>query len=164
MNCQKILCSITRNLSAIAMGGMILSCNDSAKEQVIQEVSVIDSIQTKAHYLQDPVLLGSIMADSFHIIRNGVVSNMSKQKMVDQFANYFKNVKYLYWGNVSSPFIILSDDHKMAAVTYHKNTISLRAETRGKIVRDTTFFAWTAVMKKTTGGWKIFQITTTDHH
>ncbi|HYH16263.1 MAG TPA: hypothetical protein VD794_13635 [Flavisolibacter sp.] len=72
---------------------------------MFNELTTIDSIQRKAYYEKDAVLLGRIMADSFYVAYKGKVSWSNRSKMINGFNEYFKTTTYSYWENIK-PLII----------------------------------------------------------
>ena len=138
---------------------LLTSCSTSINQpDLLKEVAGLDSIQRKAHYEKDAVLLGSIMADSFYVASNGRMSWSTKEKMISGFKEYFKTTTYSHWENVDSPLIDISDE--LAVVTYHKKTISSEGS---ESKQDTALFAWASVLKRINGAWKIKGIITTDN-
>ena len=148
-----------RNLSFIVLTSILFSCSNSEKQQsaLLKEIAALDSIQRKAHYERDALLLGSIMADSFYVASKGRISWSTQAKMITGFKEYFKTTRYSYWENVDTPLVDLSGN-ELAVVTYQKKTIS----TEGNTASDTTLFAWAFVLKKIDGLWKFKGIITTD--
>ncbi len=93
-------------VSLVIFSIVIVSCNSQKdKTVVLKELAGIDSIQRKAHYEKDAVLLGSIMRDSFYVASNGKISRSTKEKMVKSFSDYFKELTYSYWENVDPPIV-----------------------------------------------------------
>ncbi len=145
-------------VSLVIFSIVIVSCNSQKdKTVVLKELAGIDSIQRKAHYEKDAVLLGSIMRDSFYVASNGKISLSTKEKMVKNFSDYFKELTYSYWENVDPPIVEFDGD--IAVVTYHKKTISTMQDSAAI---DTATFAWASVFKNIDGAWKITGIITTD--
>jgi len=145
-------------VSLVIFSIVIVSCNSQKdKTVVLKELAGIDSIQRKAHYEKDAVLLGSIMRDSFYVASNGKISLSTKEKMVKSFSDYFKELTYSYWENVDPPIVEFDGD--IAVVTYHKKTISTMQDSAAI---DTATFAWASVFKNIDGAWKITGIITTD--
>ncbi len=137
---------------------VISSCKgEKDKTIILKEIAGIDSIQRKAHYEKDAVLLGSIMHDSFYVANNGKISRSTKEKIVKSFSDYFKELTYSYWENVDTPIVEFDGD--LAVVTYHKKTISTMQDSEAI---DTATFAWASVFKNIDGAWKITGIITTD--
>ncbi len=145
-------------VSLVIFSIVIVSCNSQKdKTVVLKELAGIDSIQRKAHYEKDAVLLGSIMRDSFYVASNGKILRSTKEKMVKSFSDYFKELTYSYWENVDPPIVEFDGD--IAVVTYHKKTISTMQDSAAI---DTATFAWASVFKNIDGAWKITGIITTD--
>ena len=137
---------------------VIIACTSGAGTYSdLKEIEALDSIQRKAHYEKNAVLLGSIMHDSFYVARNGVISWSNKSQLVKRFTEYFNQTTYLVWENIDRPIVEVTGG--LAVVTYHKKTISTSAA-HSKI--DTTVFAWASVLKNINGKWKITGIITTD--
>lgn len=146
-------------LVSFILGILLLSCTSVKNStSIVNELTAIDSIQRKAHYEKDAVLLGSIMADSFYVAEKGKISWSNRSKMINGFSNYFKTVTYSYWENIKSPIIEIGGKD-LAIVTYNKRTVSSTVNTTKQ---DTAVFAWASIIKKTNGKWEIKGIITTD--
>src|SRR5215213_2976266 len=113
----------------LIIGTLLFSCVSVKNSAgILNELAAIDSIQRKAHYEKDAVLLGSIMADSFYVADKGKVFWSNRSKMINGFSNYFKTVTYSYWENIQQPIIEIGGND-LAIVTYNKRTISSTANT-----------------------------------
>ena len=139
---------------------MYMACTSKFdKYSALKEIEALDSIQRKAHYEKNAVLLGSIMHDSFYVARDGVISWSNKSELEKRFTEYFNQTTYSAWENLDKPIVEIADD--LAVVTYHKKTISTSV---GSSSVDTTVFAWASVLRNINGKWKITGIITTDNH
>lgn len=72
-----------------------------------------------------------------------------------QINAYFGSVQFIKWDDVTAPIIRFSDDGSLAYAVVQKQVILSRQDSLGKLVINTTDYAWPSIYRKEKEDWKI---------
>ena len=82
--------------------------------------------------------------------------------MISRYHNYFSEVEFVKWDDVTDPIIRFSDDGKLAYAIVDKIVKITYEGENGDLIDDETHYAWTAIYKKYGDEWKIDCVTSTE--
>lgn len=89
-------------------------------------------------------------------VNRGKISTLSPAAARPRIQNYFDQVNFKKWADVSPPRIEFSDDGSMAYVVVDKMVVLTYLDEQKNTVEESTHFAWVSICKKQPDGeWKI---------
>lgn len=135
-----------------------LLCSCDKKRDLVKEEKAIRALlqqERKAHFDRDVELFVSEFADSMINVNKGKVTTSSMEENRKRIANYFGNVRFIKWDDVSEPMIRFADDASIAYAIVQKQVILSYPDSLGKTIIDTTDYAWVSIYRKLKGAWKV---------
>ena len=126
---------------------------DLAKER--QEILELLQQEQRAHLEKNVDLFMSEFADGMIAVNRGSVVARSEAENRERIGKYFSSVDFVKWDDVQEPVISLSADGTMAYAIVQKEVILAQKDSTGKVVNDTTHFAWVSIYRKQSGNWKV---------
>ncbi|CAN5833410.1 hypothetical protein BH10BAC2_BH10BAC2_22060 [soil metagenome] len=134
----------------------MLSSNRAIDESADRKaILALQQQERTAHFNKDANLFVSEFAPDLYTVNKGKVDSSSVAEHRKKIQSYFDIVKFIKWEDVAEPIIQFSDDHSMAYAIIQKQVILERKDSTGKIVNDTTDFAWTSFCRKLNNEWKL---------
>ena len=111
--------------------------------------------ERKAHFGRNVDLFISEFADSMISVNRGVVSAPTKTEHKERIGQYFGSVEFIKWDDTAEPIIRFSDDGSLAYAIIQKDVILTYHDSTGKLLYDTTHYAWSSIYRKYQGEWKV---------
>ena len=150
---------------SILILSITLSCQPTPQLDLEKErntIIALHELQREVHFEKDSIGFANLLSDNFISVNRGEISHPSKEELISRYHGYFSSVDFIRWDDVSEPIIKFSDDGRLAYTIVDK-VVELSTENlEGETVKDTTYFAWTAIYKKYPTGWKIDCVATTN--
>jgi len=143
----------------------IVSCNSSNEFNRSAETEMIMKLheqQRDHHFNKDSVAFSDQLSKNFISVNRGKISRPAREETIAKYNSYFSSVDFVKWDDVTDPIIRFSDDGTMAFTIVDKMIVVTYSDDGGNELKDTTHFAWTAIYKKYTEGWKIDCVTSTE--
>jgi hypothetical protein len=125
--------------------------NDADRNAII----ALQQQERKAHFNKDADLFASEFQPDLYMVNKGKLDTSSIAAHKKKIQSYFDAVKFIKWDDVAEPIIKFSDDHSMAYAIIQKQVILETKDSSGKIVIDTTDYAWTSIYRKQNNIWKL---------
>ena len=116
---------------------------------------------------RDAEAFQSLLADDCASVDSGRLVRAGPAASLARIRQYFGAVAFLEWDDIEPPEVKVSDDGSLATMTVRNRVTVIpaaaaarpRAEQLGQAV--TTIFAWTEVLEKREGAWKVTLVTST---
>lgn len=159
------------NFKVISSGVVMLaglfcfSCNGKQEidfEQERKAILALDAADREYHFQKNAKAFVDSFSPGFLSINKGKIDRPSYEESFQRFDNYFKHVRFVAWDNLEEPVVRFSDDATVAYVAVSKRVILEFEEEAGKVVSDTTDFAWLSVYRKENNQWKLDGIASTN--
>ncbi|WP_276502178.1 hypothetical protein [Terrimonas pollutisoli] len=125
------------------------------KERDTEAITALLQQERKAHFDRNAELFMSEFADSMLSVNKGKVSVVSPDENKKRITSYFGSVQFIKWDDSAAPIIRFSDDGSLAYAIVQKQVILIRPDSLGKLLTDTTDYAWVSIYRKEKEGWKI---------
>ena len=135
-----------------------MACAPS-REEVEAEIKIVLANEFQAHMERNANQLVATFSDNFTSVDKGKIHSPSYDESHVRFQQYFSAVKIIKWDDVQPPILNFSDDKSLAYALIQKQVVT--ESLQDSKVRDTTYFAWTAIYRKQSGTWKLETITST---
>ncbi|HEX5653732.1 MAG TPA: nuclear transport factor 2 family protein [Chitinophagaceae bacterium] len=111
--------------------------------------------ERKAHVQKNTDLFMSEFADGMISVNKGEVNIATLSENRERISRYFNRVNFMKWDDRKPPVIRFSDDGSLAYAIIEKQVILNYPDSTGKVVYDTTDYAWVSIYRKQDDGWKI---------
>ena len=131
------------------------TCGGFNKEKELQAIASLLQQERKAHFDRNTELFVLEFADSMLSVNKGKVSVASPDENKKRISSYFGSVQFIKWDDSAAPIIRFSDDGSLAYAIVQKQVILIRPDSLGKLLTDTTDYAWASIYRKEKEGWKI---------
>lgn len=136
---------------------LVLSCiagPDIDQEKI--KLLAMHQRQQDAHLGKDAGQFVAQFAENMVSVNRGKISVMAKDSALKRFQDYFRDVEFKKWEDVSPPLIEFSRDASMAYMVVDKRVLLTYKGEEEKPVEEATHFAWVSVFKRQANGdWKI---------
>lgn len=130
-------------------------------EKAKADILILHRLQEQSHVEKDAQLLIRQFSDDFITVNSGIVSTPSKAESETMFRNYFSQVNFLKWEDSKEPIVRFSDDGSLAYTIVEKDVI-FKFYRDGELLTEDTHFAWTAIYRNTSDGWKLEAMSSTN--
>ena len=141
------------------------ACNEAEvfdKEAEKAEILHMHNLQRDYHFNKDSLAFVNQLSNDFISVNRGEITQPKRAETLARYHSYFSSVEFVKWDDVSEPIIKFSDDGNMAYTIVDKIVRTRYKNEAGEEVEGETYFAWTAIYRKTAEGWKIENVTSTN--
>ncbi|HMU09256.1 MAG TPA: nuclear transport factor 2 family protein [Ferruginibacter sp.] len=119
--------------------------------------------QQQAHLYKNAKQFVSQFAENMLSVNGGKIAVSVKDSALKKFQNYFNQVAFSKWEDVTPPVIEFSADASMAYMVVDKRVVLTYKNEENKLMEETTHFAWVSVFRKQSDGeWRIICNITTN--
>ena len=119
------------------------------------------AMERDAHLGRDAAKLIDGQPDDFATVARGGVSRPTREQGRRRMQAYFDRSNFLAWDDVAPPEILLSRDRTMAHVIVRKR-VHVTSTRNSFEDDDRRTFAWSELLEKRRGEWKVTRIVSTD--
>jgi len=153
-----------KTLTFILLAFAILNCSESTfdREVELRKILEMHNLQKEYHFNKQKEEFANQLSSDFISINRGDLKQLSYDEHIAQYEAYFSSVSFLKWDDTEDPIIRFSKDGKLAYTIVQKDVIVQYADDTGKMTQDSTHFAWTAIYRKGSDGWKIEHVASTN--
>jgi hypothetical protein len=144
---------------------LFVACNRSTApdlEAEKKEILRLEALQRQYHFTKNAGDFVKLFSREFISINKGKISKPTQEENSQRFEAYFKAVEFIKWDNKAEPLVRFSADGSLAYVAVDKLVILQEPGPEGKLLTDTTEFAWLTIYKKEGSSWKIDCVTSTN--
>ncbi len=136
---------------------LFYSCNNKpAPDAERKKLLALHQEQQEAHLHKNAKQFVEQFAENMVSVNRGKISVMAKDSALKRFQDYFRDVEFKKWEDVSPPLIEFSRDASMAYMVVDKRVLLTYKGEEEKPVEEATRFAWVSIFKKQADGeWKI---------
>ncbi|WP_165395292.1 nuclear transport factor 2 family protein [Flagellimonas allohymeniacidonis] len=152
-------------LISVFVGMTLLSCDTNKQtdfDQLEEEILQLHEQQRDFHFQKDSIAFARQLSPDFISVNRGEISKPTEEQTLKRYHNYFSNVEFIKWDDVSKPVIRFSDDGSLAYTIVDKIVEVAYRNEEGETIKGQTHFAWTAIYRKTEDGWKIECVSSTN--
>lgn len=132
------------------------------EERARKEILTLHEAQRDYHLNNQPERFVDQFSSDFISVSDGTISRPGREESLSRFQSYFNSVTFIRWDDRSPPVIRFSDDGSLAYTIVDKKVILQYENEAGKIVSDSSRFAWTSIYRKEGDHWKIESVTSTN--
>lgn len=139
---------------------LLYACKSANLEPELETLKRLQREEQEAHLTNNALLLHRIVADTLCQVKNGEVSFLTNEQVVNRFESYFSGVEFVRWEDSAEPIFVISEDATLAHVLVQKH-VELIAKSDSTRTIQKTDFGWTELWRKRNGQWKLYTITST---
>ena len=129
----------------------------AAREQILE----MERLQRKVHFIADASTFAGLLAEPHLSVNRGVVRNTTREENEPRFQGYFDSVHFVEWDDQAEPIIRFSDDGSLAYCVVERR-VTVQYPSDEGLYHGTTEYAWTAIYRRTTNGWEVESVTSTN--
>jgi hypothetical protein len=141
----------------MAAGGFLLAACKPQSDRNADEKQIRAMLanERKAHFDRDVELFVKEFSDNMLSVNKGNIKYTPPDTMRKSIGKYFGTVQFIKWDDTAPPVIRFSDDRSLAYALVKKEVIVSYPDQSGKVITDTTHYAWASVYRKEKGEWKM---------
>lgn len=156
-----------KHIILLVMPGLFLfsSCSPGEAfdlEKARAEILAMHNAQKDFHFEKDSVAFVDQLASNFISVNRGLITRPEREETLSRYNGYFSSVSFVKWDDLAEPIVRFSDDGTLAYTIVDKIVEVTYSDENGETQSGETHFAWTAIYRKTTDGWKIECVTSTN--
>lgn len=137
-------------------GVLLVACKQQADRGADEkQIRTMLANERKAHFDRDVELFVKEFSDSMLSVNKGNIKYTPPDTMRKSIGKYFGTVQFIKWDDTTPPVIRFSNDGSLAYALVQKEVIVNYPDSAGKMITDTTYYAWASVYRKEKGEWKI---------
>ncbi|MEL6194991.1 MAG: hypothetical protein AAFR66_23240 [Bacteroidota bacterium] len=141
---------------------LFAACTPFNKEQAKEEILRLHHLQRDYHVEKKAEPFAAMMSDQMISVNRGAINRPTYEENVNRFSSYFNAVSFQKWDDLSEPVIRFSEDGSLAYTIIHKEVVLDTPNEEGDTITERVEYAWLAIYRKTTEGWKIESVASTN--
>lgn len=151
------------NINLIIIFLILTGCYEVDQHKKAQEeILELHQRQRDFHFNKDAAAFAELLGENHISVNRGKISKPTKEENKNRFENYFGQVEFEIWDDLTPPIIQFSDDYSMAYTIVDKAVVLRYQDDEGQTQRDSTHFAWLAVYQKIQNEWKVVSVGSTN--
>ncbi|HYL46217.1 MAG TPA: hypothetical protein VEU52_04265 [Candidatus Limnocylindrales bacterium] len=141
-------------LLSLAPGGVVASRpNSDAQESAEAELLALHQADRRAHFARDVDALLATLREKFIYVRDGKITNESKENARKNFTDYFRGAEFSAWDDLEPPIVRASPDGKMGWMIVRVKVAYAKTDESGKKISEELVMAWMSTYEKREGKW-----------
>jgi len=125
------------------------------------ELLALHQADRRAHFARDVDALLATLPEKLIYVRDGKITNASKENARKNFTEYFRGAEFSAWDDLEPPVVRASPDGKMGWMIVRVKVAYTKMDESGKKSPEESVMAWMSTYEKRAGKWMVVANVTT---